>query len=233
MVGRTTLNLTPLLDLLLILVFASLLHTWTVSAQTSSRQKQKLSNAEQSALAARSEARALKQRLVQLRTQLAAAEELSQRLSQYEMRFTQAVQLLIELARTDALDERQREALSELTDELSSAPTHRERMALVRSAMSVFEVRLVSSNKAIVTYADKKTEVLFDEEMPSARQFAGSISDLGDSREVAIVFFSYGDVLVSVRDRLREVLERSVSGPLMDELELKAAYLLETGYDGR
>ena len=231
--GRITLNLTPLLDLLLILVFASLLHTWTVSAQTSSRQKQKLSDAEQSAIQARSEVSVLKQRLQQLQMQLAAAEELSQRLSQYEMRFTQAVQLLIELARTDSLDERQREALSELTDELSSAPTHRERMALVRSAMSVFEVRLASDNKAIITYADKRTEVLFDEEMPSARQLAGSISDLGDSRDVAIVFFSYGNVLVSVRDSFRKALEKCVSGSLTDELELKAAYLLETGYDGR
>ncbi|MDZ7814973.1 MAG: hypothetical protein U5N86_02920 [Planctomycetota bacterium] len=177
--GRITLNLTPLLDLLLILVFASLLHTWTVSAQTSSQQLSELETARELAKETDAEAQKLRERLEELRAQLASSRQLAARLSQYEMRFGQAVEMLIELARKNELDERQREKLSQLTEGLASTATYRERMELVRSVMTVYDVCLSSDHKALISHGQNRTEVLFDAECPpplnSRRCFATSV----------------------------------------------------------
>jgi hypothetical protein len=249
---RIVLNLTPLLDLLLIIVFAYQVNTWLQATEARQDARDKVVQVESVVRELRGELEkretdlsALAARLAEQRncTEAAIAEltAMTEEVELARAKLAAAVNLLSKVDKEMASD-MTGETQGEL-DELLKSLNARDRTAvealqrydMLSEELSIWELRFESDYRLVIRQSGSDpVEVFLAEELVGVRiALLGAMEKLPQPRKTVALFYSYGDLRV----RRAEAMEAELRQLLTQELPAKFPdsqfILLEEGYVGR
>ncbi|GAB4155004.1 MAG: hypothetical protein Kow00107_04910 [Planctomycetota bacterium] len=242
------LNLTPLLDLLLIIVFAYQVNTWLHAAETRDVASAKVVEAERAARSLKAELDESRRRLVEITAQLERARiesEIDRKA--FALAAEEAEGLKIRLAVAMEILRRLKEGSADLTpresselEKLLQAVTTQEadisrylkRYNLLSSEIAMIEVDLPSDYRLLISQGEQdRIQVLISEDLTGLEERVSEVfSDLRAFPSTCAVFFRYGNVRSLRMERIRERLKSLVTTVLPEKFPGTDFIFLEEGY---
>ena len=240
------LNLTPLLDLLLILVFAYQISTWVHASEVEQ-------GAERRVTAISEEVGRLTGKLVSAQEELIKSikkasenekvadnlrEALSASAASFEAvqsRLSSAVSLLLEVQRSGGVSADTAKKIAELVGNATEVErkiarelSRYEALGEVMTFVDVFvrEDFLVS----VTVGSSKPQEIVVDEGAKLSSAIEAALTSLESPRDVVIVMFHYGDILVRMRDEIELLLGELVKDRMPQAYPNRRIFLLKEGY---
>jgi hypothetical protein len=249
---RTVLNLTPLLDLLLIIIFASQINTW-VQADEERKDAQKeitrLTTAQRElnmyTTRVESEKAMLEAALAKAKASEAmertAREKLAAELIEAVRKLAAATAVAAEMLRSNpgALSSDQRNLLKELVEsggkEAKTLRTMMQRYAKVAEVVSIWEAYLPSDYRLVIRrQGSEPMEILLEDSLDGIEDsLVDAMRRLPEPSRVALLFFSYGELKVQRKDRVTQALSAAFRDRLAVTYPESKFYFVEEGYDIR
>ncbi len=246
---RTVLNLTPLLDLLLIIVFASQVNVWVQASEDMEKREKTISRMSQDYRKLQDHTARLEGERAVLQSELsetrkraaaeeAAREEATTELALARERLAVAIAVAEEVLRSpnSPLDPAQKELLEELKEsggeETRTLSTVMSRFNKLGELVSIWEARLHSDYRLTVGRAGQEPlSILMDDEFSGLpMQLDALFAQLPDPERVTVLFFSLGDLRVLRKERVLAELTAAFSDRLAVRHPERRFYLVEEGY---
>ncbi len=245
---RAVLNLTPLLDLLLILLFAYQITAWVTATEVEATAHSQVTKvlADVAMLSdaldtSRSQLKLAQEALDNANTKAELiAERLTSALERHkelEQKSAAMLQLLLKIERESpsSLSAENAKKLEELMKSASETEkavvTAISRYQKLADTFTFVEVNLREDFLVELKQGSEPPVRLYgEEEQALIAQIENSLLNLNSPRDVVVVLFRYGDVLIRRRDSIQKAVESAVRTQLPASFKDKRFYLVKEGY---
>ena len=245
---RVVLNLTPLLDLLLIMVFAYQINTWVVASEVKREAKEKAAEISDELVDEVFKTTRLAKMLEQLRAEFNEVKRTNESMKRtvenskryaeiLEENLAQSFRLLLRFNEksTGVLSDSECRQIGQLLKAATGRITElRENLDRFQRMTELFTFYVINLKEdyllELQTVSGRTERVMLGQLDEIQKNVENALLRFPPPRDVLVVFFKYGDVLVIRREAVLNALERLTASGLPAKYPERLIYLVEEGY---